>query len=363
MRHVTVWIVGCVVAASPALAAENRAIKAAMEKGVAFLKTAQSDDGTWSSMQSIGVTGLVVHSLLVAGVPADDPAVAKGLKKLANSIQPDGSIGPPNSRISAYETSIAVMTLAAANKDGQYDQAIQNAIKFLRTVQFGEARGTRPEDSQLGGAGYNTGRSRPDLSNTHFFLEAFEAAGISPNDQAVQDSIKFLSRCQNLAGPANPAPEAAQVNDGGFQYTVVGGGGGDRNAGAEGGLRSYGSMTYAGFKSMLYAGLTEDDPRVKASLGWIRKHYSVAENPGMGPRGLFYYYYLFGKAMNAGKITTLVDDDGARHDWKQELGDHLLTLQLPNGSWVNKGSEQWQEGDPNLVTAYALFALSQCLKP
>ena len=29
-------------------------------------------------------------------------------------------------------------------------------------------------------------------------------------------------------------------------------------------------MTYSGLKSMIYAGLTKDDPRVKAAVQWIR---------------------------------------------------------------------------------------------
>ena len=155
----------------------------------------------------------------------------------------------------------------------------------------------------------------------------------------------------------NPAPEAEKVNDGGFQYTPVG-----PSEGPEGGLRSYGSMTYAGFKSMLYAGLTKDDPRVKAALSWIRKHYTVKENPGMGANGVFFYYYLFARALNAARIETLEDEQGNKHDWKQELAAHLISLQAPNGSWINKDSDRWQEGDPNLVTAYTLYALSQCAK-
>ena len=40
-------------------------------------------------------------------------------------------------------------------------------------------------------------------------------------------------------------------------------------------------MTYAGLKSMMYAGLGKDDPRVKAAWGWIQKNYTVDENPGL----------------------------------------------------------------------------------
>ena len=41
-------------------------------------------------------------------------------------------------------------------------------------------------------------------------------------------------------------------------------------------------MTYAGLKSMIYAGVKHDDPRVKAAYEWIQKHYTLDENPGMG---------------------------------------------------------------------------------
>ena len=61
-------------------------------------------------------------------------------------------------------------------------------------------------------------------------------------------------------------------------------------------------MTYAGFKSLIYAGLTENDPRVKAAREWIEKNYTVEENPGQGEAGLYYYYHAFAAALNAAKL-------------------------------------------------------------
>ena len=46
-------------------------------------------------------------------------------------------------------------------------------------------------------------------------------------------------------------------------------------------------MTYAGLKSFLYAGVGKDDPRVKAAIEWVRKHYTLDENPNMGANGLW----------------------------------------------------------------------------
>ena len=67
-------------------------------------------------------------------------------------------------------------------------------------------------------------------------------------------------------------------------------------------LRSYGSMTYAGFKSLIYAGLTEQDPRVQAAYNWLRTHYTFDRNPGVGQQGLFYYYLAMARALRAAAV-------------------------------------------------------------
>jgi len=126
-----------------------------------------------------------------------------------------------------------------------------------------------------------------------------------------------------------------------------------------GGLRSYGSMTYAGLKSMIYAGVGPDDKRVKAAVAWLQKHYDVKANPGMGDTGLYYYYQVFGKALDALGQEQFADEQGQKHSWRAELSAELIRRQQPNGSWVNS-TTRWLEGNPGLVTGYALLALSYC---
>ena len=60
--------------------------------------------------------------------------------------------------------------------------------------------------------------------------------------------------CQNLETEHNTTPYASKINDGGFYYTCAPGEQGEERMTASGGLRSYGSMGYAGLKSMIYAG-------------------------------------------------------------------------------------------------------------
>jgi squalene-hopene/tetraprenyl-beta-curcumene cyclase len=120
-------------------------------------------------------------------------------------------------------------------------------------------------------------------------------------------------------------------------------------------------MTYAGLKSMIYAGLDRDDERVKAAFEWIQKYYNLEENPGMKQQGLYYYYQTFAKTLSVMEVDTIEDTLGRKHDWRTELTAKLAELQKSNGSWINE-ADRWYEGDPNLVTAYSLIALSYCGK-
>jgi squalene-hopene/tetraprenyl-beta-curcumene cyclase len=342
-----------------ALGPDKAALDKSRQKAIEFLKASQAKDGSWTNAQAPGITGLVTYGLLSAGVPADDPAVAKALAQLQTFVQPDGGIYNPQGTNANYETAIAVMAFEAANKSGKYTELLAKADKHLRKLQWDESENTDKSDVKFGGAGYGRTGDRPDLSNTVFFLEALQATGAKKDDPAVQKALVFLSRCQNLETEYNTTPFAVKVNDGGFYYTPAAGGNSQAGNTPEGGLRSYGSMTYAGLKSMIYAGLTPEDPRVKAATNWIRKFYTVAENPGLGQQGVFYYEQMFAKALSTIGMDTFEDADGTKHDWRKELADHLFKTQQPNGSWVNTNT-RWFEGDPHLATAYALIALKYC---
>jgi squalene-hopene/tetraprenyl-beta-curcumene cyclase len=178
----------------------------------------------------------------------------------------------------------------------------------------------------------------------------------------MQRALIFVSRCQNLESPYNTTPFAAKINDGGFYYTPAAGGNSQAgNDDATGGLRSYASMTYAGLKSMIYAGLKPDDGRVKAAIAWLKKHYDLDSNPGLGDQGLYYYYQTFAKALSALGQDTFTDDNRVSHDWRKDLIDALARRQRSDGSWINE-NKRWLEGDANLSTGYALLALSYCKK-
>jgi squalene-hopene/tetraprenyl-beta-curcumene cyclase len=329
------------------------------QRAINFLKTSQQDDGTWTSNNSSGVTALAVMALIDSGVPLDDPTLAKGLRALEKFVQKDGGIYASGTGHKNYETCVSVMALKAADAGGKYDKILARADKFLRGLQWDEEEGIDKADVRYGGADYGPSKKRPDLSNTQFLVEALKTLGAKDDDPNVQKALIFVSRCQNLESTHNTTALASKVNDGGFFYTVAAGGSSPAGKTPDGGLRSYGSMTYAGLKSMIYAGLTATDPRVKAASEWIRRNYTLSENPGLGQQGLFYYYDTFAKTLSVLKIDQFDDAQGQKHDWRKELADQLFALQQPNGNWVNL-KERWLEGDPNLSTAYALLALKYC---
>ena len=328
-----------------------------VSQAIEFLSQSQAADGSYSADAGPGVTALCTTAILLHGRTADDPTVAKSLEYLEGFIQDDGGIYTEGSTHRNYETAIAMNCLVAANADGRYDETIANASNFLKGIQWG-GEDADPEDVAYGGAGYGS-HNRPDLSNTSFLVEALNNAGADANDEAIQRALIFVSRCQNLETEHNQTEYAAMVNDGGFYYTIAAGGSSQAGETDAGGLRSYGSMTYAGLKSMIYAGVDQSDPRVQAAYAWIQAHYTLEENPGMGETGLYYYYNTFSKSLAAMGVDTVTDADGNEHNWRADLVAELAERQNDDGSWINT-AERWLEGDPNLVTGYCLLALANC---
>jgi squalene-hopene/tetraprenyl-beta-curcumene cyclase len=330
----------------------------AVKSAVDFLREAQADDGSFSASSGPGVTAIVATALLRSGLTANDPVVNRSLQYLQQHVHDDGGIYAEGSRYKNYETSLSIVCFQEANRDGTFDKLLGGAEKFVKQQQWDEDEGHEISSMSYGGAGYGS-HERPDLSNTSFLVDALHSIGRGEDDPALEKALIFISRCQNLESEHNTSAFAAKVNDGGFYYTSAAGGQSQAGQTPEGGLRSYGSMTYAGLKSMIYAGVSRDDPRVKAAYKWIQKHYTFAENPGMGDNGLFYYYHTFAKALDTIGDDQITDAEGTSHEWRTELVDKLVSLQKDDGSWVN-GNPRWLEGDPNLVTSYALLAISYC---
>ena len=73
---------------------------------------------------------------------------------------------------------------------------------------------------------------------------------------------------------------------------------------------------------------------------------------------MYYYYNTMAKCLDALGIEIVVDAKGQKHDWRKDITEALAKRQRPDGSFSNVAN--WMEADPNLVTGYALMALSYC---
>ncbi|MBI5866332.1 MAG: terpene cyclase/mutase family protein [Planctomycetes bacterium] len=332
-----------------------------LSKGAEFLLASQEKQGGWESDKGPGITALAAKAL--AQEPAigpRHPAVRRAVVFVMTSQHDDGGIYSALGLFKNYETSVAVSMLSTLG-DAAPAGAIDKARKFLIDNQADDDRGVSVDDVWYGGAGYFFGK-RPDLSNTQLMLDALKDSGLPPSDPAFQKALVFIGRCQML-GEYNSQPLARGSTAGGFIYSAAGGGESKADTEVIEGrkeLRCYGSMTYAGLKSMIYAGLKKDDPRVRAALAWVQDHWTLDSNPNMPEKkaeeGLFYFYHTFARALTAWGERTIRDRLGRDHDWRAELVEALAKRQKDDGSWLNP-ADRWMEGYPALTTAYAMLAL------
>jgi squalene-hopene/tetraprenyl-beta-curcumene cyclase len=351
---------------APATAADaDKTWNDTVDKAVAYFRKTQAKDGSWGAKQSPGITGIVVTGLLRTGrVQTKDPMIEKALGYIESLIEPkSGHIAGKGAgvKLQNYVTSVNVLALVAADRP-TYKAVIGDASKFLRKLQWDEGEGKDKTSDFYGGAGYDS-KSRPDLSNTQLFLDALVAAGIPRDDPAFKKAMVFVSRCQNLQSEHNDQKWAGKINDGSFIYTAANGG--DTKVidkpDPDTGLPGYGSMTYAGVKSLIYCGVSKNDDRIKKAVAWLRKNYTVDHNPGM-PKvrahwGLYYYYHTMAKCLDALGESRFKDSKGTEHDWRAEITSALAKSQRADGSWSND-SAHWMEGSPLLVSGYSLMTLA-----
>jgi len=344
-----------------------------------FLLKTQNKNGSWGMDPAtkkpgeLGITGLIVLGL--AEAPAESrgkymAACEKSAAWIVKHQKDDGSITQERSGLTTYRTALGIMALKAI--DGKrYAGPIAKGMKWLAGSQFVGKK----DNPHFGGWGYDKSGTKPDadLSNTHIALQALKAAGMSEDDPVFKRALAFVTRCQNNSETNKGVGKLKPMDDGGMIYDP----GLSRNKSmpkknpdGTTSYESYASMTYAGLMSLLTAKIGKDDPRVKAAVRWIKEHYTLESNYGLGTRnpkpkadqqGLFYYYMTFAKALDLYGEPHLETKSGKRH-WPSDLCKTLAKSQAKDGSWINAASPRWWEGNPLVPTAYVVNALNRALK-
>jgi len=357
-----------------------------------WLAGQQDARGAWHagllgrSEPSVAYTALIVAGFLNA--PEDLRAryrvnASRGVAWLLSRANPDGSFGEGEngSFVRTYATAIALMALSSAEWSDRTGDAMRGARAYLRNHQLREG-------PHRGGSGYGdlelkrdpeTGEfkavpsSLANLSTTSFAADALKCSGLSLSDEYWERVAEFVRKCQNCSEVnKDPAWRSALRENGlsvGDEGSLFYSPDPDRRVQKAGTLRvgdretivGYGSMTYDGIKTYLYAGLRRDSPEVKAAVDWVRRNYSIGSHPGFAfdrqrrhhLRGLYYYHLVMARALDAFSERPFVTADGREHDWPAELAEEFLKTVRESRLWKND-NPAWYEGDPVLVTSYVL---------
>lgn len=356
----------CVVAlAISAQASDAAKVKAATDKTVAYFKSIQNEDGTFGKTKStkmVGVVGMVLDGLARSPeAPKSDPVHDKAAAYLLSKQLPNGSIAIPEFGLENYNTSIAVIALAALQNPAHKD-ALEKAKKAIISFQMNEEQGYNADEHALsyGAFGYGSGK-RGDLSNTSFAIEALDALGFPKDSKEYKNALLFIKRAQDNDETNDLPAMKGGLNEGGFVYyptvsefgTVVGKNGKKMP-------KPYGNMTYAAVKSLLKAGADKNDPALQAAYKWMRNNYNAGTHPGgKDVQGYFFYTNVFAGAFSAMGVKEFETADGRKANWAKDLAEAIIALQKPDGSFANT-DKRWMEDDTTLATAYALRALNLC---
>ena len=370
-------------------------LKTAYVEAADALVKLQMSSGAWPvimpdrQVPSVAYTAITIRAL--SGAP---PALSskyegnidKGLEFILGKANPDGSFGEGDSGsyMKTYETAVALSALSTAPRTDKIADAIRGAQAYLKRSQLKEGphRGglgygdEEPKRNPETGA-FEVKRSTiANLSATSAAAEAMKDSGLSLSDDFFPLVTEFVRKCQNNS-EINKDPEFLAAlkekgmsvgRDGSLYYTPVADGAvqkaGTRKVADRETIVGYGSMTYDGIKTYIYAGLRRDSPEVKTAVEWVRRNYSLDVHPGFPydpatlghQRGLYYYYHVMARALDACGERPLVTPDGRQRDWPVELGEQLLKTMKVSKAWLNE-NPAWYEGDAVLVTGYVLNVL------
>lgn len=338
-----------------AVVSYSKTIDESIAEGAAFLLSAQSGEGYWSDRHMPALTALPVWAL--AKIPEARArgvtnAVKKGVAYVLSVQREDGGFYVPKpgrggSGLGNYNTAVCLSAL--------FESGICPSAPLLKAREYIASSQLTGDDTMAGGFGYDklSRRRYADLSNTSYALDAMRRTEsleeFRTGGKLVDlDWDKALEFVDNLMKKDGPDAGGAAYNDRTPQAGTV------TNSQNRVHLRAYGSMTYAAVLSMCHAKLDREDPRVRDSLEYCRRNWSVDENPGMGNQGLFYFYDIMARALSASGVEKV-----GQHDWKKELSTKVISLQKPNGSWYNDNNRFW-ESDPVLCTSFAMLVLQLC---
>ena len=350
----------CAALASPCRAAhpDDPLIKAAIDKGVAYLKSKAGN-------QHSGFNALVVYAMLKAKVKPSDPAIEAVLGKIVRKVRadakkyrsqieaivafvlkkqlPNGSWDYPGNNNNG-DTSIsqyAVLGLWAAGRAGvrvPVDAWNGAASWYVKTQLKGDGGGAfayHPLASVAGDLDRNPSHSMTaagagSLMVTRLFLHPnSKGLGSQAKKKAAQVKVSGATKFgvlqaidfetlkdENKKSADKPKPQKPEP------------------AGAR-----------------LAVGTI--DSSVKGGANWLSRNYTVADVKGLQKWPLYYLYGLE-------RMCALAEiDKFGKRDWYADGSSHLIQTQKSDGSWMGQGAAQTQKTGSPEGTAFAVLFLTK----
>lgn len=379
----TAWILACAFLmlssrgadarpkkAAPIGPALQRSIDDAIQRGCAYLRSVQEEDGGWSWSVPTrratrswvprscdqGLTCLVLLALARGGADHEDEAIRRGLAYLTAATKDDDK---PSLRTFTYGAASLLWMVSEIKPPGFQELASISLYALLRgQTQYGQWHYALPPISIEGR--YAKARATPkapfgDISNTQFAVLGLAAAerlgmyrGQEPWTAVYQGLVQRAGR------------------DGGFGYHF-------HDGAAEAFRKSNFTATTIG-ATMLYLKLRRDGVAhkkalahrgIKRALRYMRKNspydkkskgFRFLFDYGLGPRAGFYDMLALERLGTIAQLDVL-----GGCDWYRQCADYLLPLQEDAGSWP--AGDKWHSGSAHKnrvqMTTFAILILSR----
>ena len=279
-------------------------INQAVDQGVVFLLNRQLPDGSWESWSDSyagGLTPVCLYALLKSGVPAEHPAILRGLAHL--------QVREP---AHTYNTGFLLLALAAT-RNKAYAGWAEDLAATLGEWQQSSGLWAYPNRHE-------------DLSNSLVAVLALDAAvvfGIEMSSKFWKRTLAGVERCQSPT-------ESVEQKDGkkiriqGFGYRP--------------GAAASGSMVAAGItisqicrkhlgSKMSSRNAKIWDKHLISGLAWLNERWNLGKNP---PDRAWHFFHLWGLERVGARMDT---ETIGKHRWYLEGAQWLLKDQKPDGNW------------------------------
>jgi hypothetical protein len=283
-------------------------VKAAIDRGLGYLRWSQAEDGSWGA--NLGLTAMALQAFTDSHrgyIEADGPFIRRPLAYLRQSQSEIGAFVP-----------------------GDTSRLLDAAMIRFALGLFEDPAGASPEVDKaylrMGLVSQDQFKESPDVFELVALLLAEGLDG--ELDPYVRElSVLALARLQNPS------------NDWGFVRTLDSG---EVSADA----------TAMGLFALLLSGVSESDVRVQRAIAWLGSRYALTRKDAIESAGFYRYGFALANAFHLLGRTSLDDDQGNAHYWRNDLSRILADSQEYDGRWTGQG----EEAEADLASTFATLA-------